>query len=91
MSKYEMNQTVRRYEVRLLEVETMPEDIPVDAIAEDAFQAAFKVIADALAGATGGHVWGDMMPDEVHALGNLFRGCVRSMAINAVALQEVQS
>jgi len=82
---------VRSYQVNLMEVEVLPDTVDVDAIAEDAFQAGFKVIADALTAATNGHVWGDMSPGEYHALSLLFRGCVRAMAVNAVALQTPSS
>lgn len=53
----------------------------VTDIAEEAMQAAFKVIADRMA-ALGYEVSGDVMPDEAWNLDFLFQGFVLGMALN---------
>lgn len=65
----------------LLEATELPDDVAVDAIAEDSLQAAFKVIADQL-GEAGYPVTGDIAPDEAARLDDLFRSFVRAMALN---------
>lgn len=58
--------------------------LPIDEIAEEAVQAAFRTIADGITKATGLHVTGDFDPLESHAIDETFRGYVRSMARNVV-------
>lgn len=62
--------------------EEIPGDIDVNAIAEDAMQAAFALIATRLELATGMHVFGDIDPLASVWIEEQFRGYVRSMMLN---------
>lgn len=59
-------------------------------IAEEAMQAAFKVIADRM-DALGYEVSGDVMPDEAWNLDFLFQGFVLGMALNNEKIAAMQS
>lgn len=67
---------------------TLPEEIDTAAIAEDAIQAAFKVIADRLE-LDGFPVTGDIGPYESNALLNAFRNYVHGLALNNVEIQKL--
>jgi hypothetical protein len=70
----------------------LPESVDVDAIAEDAMQAGFKVICDRLSEATdGAHTWGDVDPLESRRIDLEFRGWVRMMAENNEAIQRLNA
>lgn len=74
----------------VMEATALPDDVNVDAIAEDALQAAFKVIADQL-GESGYPVTGDVAPDEAARLDDLFRSFVRCMALNNDTIGAMQT
>jgi hypothetical protein len=69
---------------------TLPDTLDVDQVAEDAMQTAFKLIADRIDEACGGHTWGDVDPLESHRIDQEFRGWVRMMAENNTALQAAE-
>jgi hypothetical protein len=64
---------------------TMPAEVPVDAIADGALEAAFGKIAGGLE-EYGYPVTGDFTPDETVALEDVFRAFVRGMAQNNPAI-----
>jgi hypothetical protein len=60
---------------------TLPDDVADEDIAEEACQAAFKVICDRLE-EEGYPVTGDLMPPEAAQIERAFLGFVRAMALN---------
>ena len=77
-------------DLTLLARQQMPAHVErhISYIAEKAQQEAFSVICEGLADCTGGTVFGDMSPDGQVQLDELFVLLVRTMAVNAEALQE---
>jgi hypothetical protein len=59
-----------------------PATVDVNRIAEDACEAAYKAVHDALQQAEGFARYGDVMPGEVEGLSRLFRTIVRSVLAN---------
>jgi hypothetical protein len=75
--------------VPVYQATVIPDDVDVDAIAEDALQAGFKVICDRLA-AAGYPVTGDVTPGEAVTLDQTFDTFVRMIALNNDAIGAMQ-
>jgi hypothetical protein len=77
---------------RLTEAEALPLAVSdqVCDIAEEALQAAFRVIAERLE-VLGYPVSGDFSPDEVMLLDHTFQGFVLSMSLNNARIAEMQN
>lgn len=86
--------TTQNVSTGLLEATVTPLAVAdeVESIAEEAMQAAFKVIADRME-LVGFPVTGDIAPDEAFKLDQLFQGFVLGMALNnpkIAAMQETE-
>lgn len=69
-------------DVYLNEAAALPAEINVEAIAEEALNAAFLLIQTRITEAVGGVTTGDVTPGEAASLKNVFEAFVRSQALN---------
>lgn len=74
----------------LHEAFVLPAEIDVPSIADEACNAAFKLIADRIDEAIGDRTSGDFMPGEVVWLEDIFATFVRAMALNNPTVSAMQ-